>query len=348
MDLLLCDAGCERYLGDELARRGVAAGARCVAPGLVATELEGRTPPLAFARQLLADARPLEAASIAAWSGALADAVAKALPEGGPWRLHVAPHYGGPGAGERRARLIRAALLALLRRTRRGLHRALEPDAAPLSPRCALVQLLLVAPDAGFLSLLPAPLPHARRALVSPFPKGELALPRDPAPPSRAYAKLLEAERRLGVRIGPGERCVDLGASPGGWTHVALQRGAEVVAVDRAPLREDLMRHPALRFVRGDAFRFAPADGEPPVDWLLCDVVAAPERSAALLLAWARARRMRRFVVTLKFKGDEGYAALDPLADALPPLCEELRLARLLANRNEACAFGALRAAGAR
>jgi hypothetical protein len=54
---------------------------------------------------------------------------------------------------------------------------------------------------------------------------------------------------------------------------------------------------------------------------------------------------MRRFVVSVKFKGDAGYAALDPLAEALAPLCEEFRLTRLRANKNEACAFGALRAA---
>ena len=46
-----------------------------------------------------------------------------------------------------------------------------------------------------------------------------------------------------------------------------------------------------LNIGRGDAFKFVP---EAPVDWLLCDVIAAPERSVALVLDWVRQRRCRR------------------------------------------------------
>jgi 23S rRNA (cytidine2498-2'-O)-methyltransferase len=101
---------------------------------------------------------------------------------------------------------------------------------------------------------------------------------------------------------------VDLGAAPGSWTYLALNRGAHVTAVDRSPLRQDLMNHPRLRFMRGDAFQFKPPL---PVDWLLCDVVAAPERSAELLLRWLRNRWCRHFVVTLKLK-HESTATLPP------------------------------------
>ena len=60
---------------------------------------------------------------------------------------------------------------------------------------------------------------------------------------------------------------------------------AQVVAVDRSPLRDDLMHHARVEFRPGDAFGFEPPRA---VDWLLCDVIAAPERTAALLLAWLR------------------------------------------------------------
>jgi 23S rRNA (cytidine2498-2'-O)-methyltransferase len=116
-----------------------------------------------------------------------------------------------------------------------------------------------------------------------------------------------------------------------------------VLAVDRAPLRDDLMGHPAVRFQRGDAFSFRPAE---PVDWLLCDVIAAPERSIELLLDWLRHRRARCFVVTIKFKGQDDYAKLERLKHALPPLCAEFGLTRLCANKNEACAFGVRSADG--
>lgn len=57
------------------------------------------------------------------------------------------------------------------------------------------------------------------------------------------------------------------------------------------------------------------------MDWLLCDVIAAPARSIGLVLEWVRQRRCRRFVVTIKFKGVDDYPQLDLLKRELPPHC---------------------------
>jgi 23S rRNA (cytidine2498-2'-O)-methyltransferase len=76
------------------------------------------------------------------------------------------------------------------------------------------------------------------------------------------------------------------------------------------------------------------------VDWLLCDVIAAPGRSIELLMNWVRQRWARRFVVTVKFKGHADYPVLDRLKQDLPPLCSEILVTRLCANKNEACAAG--------
>jgi 23S rRNA (cytidine2498-2'-O)-methyltransferase len=314
-----------------------------VGPGLVASDLalQPEAPPtLVFARQCLPESVEHQAPSIGAWSEVLLGTVVPQVPEQQPWLLHIVPHYGAGDAGRNRCRLIRESFLDLLRRKRRHLLCALQDEPTPFTPAHALVQLLLTAPDRGWMSVSSAPAPFLFRRLVSPFPKGEVPPASDKAPPSRAFAKLIEAELRLGRRIARGETCVDLGASPGSWTYVALQRGARVIAVDRAPLRADLMRHPGMVFRKGDAFSFQP---EEPVDWLLCDVIAAPARSIDLLLDWARLRRARCFVVTIKFKGHAEYPRLEQLKHDLPPLCEDFFLTRLCANRNEACSFGVLR-----
>jgi 23S rRNA (cytidine2498-2'-O)-methyltransferase len=342
MHLFLTEPADEPILCDELKRTFVGAETELLAPGLLRTDvqLQSATPPvLAFARQLLPNAEPVNAVSIREWSERLFEAVASRLPESQPWRLHLAAHYGGEGAGGNRVRFIREAFREQLRKRRRQLLRLLEQAETPFHETTSLVQLWLTAPDTGFLSVAPAPTPWQLRRCVWPFVKGELPVASDKAAPSRAFAKLVEAEQRLGLRIAAEETCVDLGACPGSWSYVALNRGARVIAVDRSPLREDLMANPRLTFHQGDAFKFGP---EIPVDWLLCDVIAAPERSVELVLEWVRQRRCRRFIVTIKFKGQGDYGKLEPLKHALPPLCKEFFLTRLCANKNEACVAGIL------
>ena len=340
MHALLSAEDSEPFLVEELRRAFPHTTHDVRAPGLLESELalQPEAPPtLVFERQLLPDATACEATSITAWSNCLLTTVAGRLPESQPWLLHVVPHYGSGAAGLHRCRLIRQSFRDSLRQKQRHLLRALNEEPSPLTPKHSLVQLLLTAPDRGLLSVALAPVPFQFRRVISPFPKGEIPVASDKAAPSRAFAKLIEAELRLGCRIARGETCVDLGASPGSWSYLALQRGARVIAVDRAPLRSDLMRHPRLEFRKGDAFSFHPAA---PFDWLLCDVIAAPERSIELLLDWLRHLRARRFVVTIKFKGHGDYPILERLKHALPAFCDEFFLTRLCANKNEACALG--------
>ncbi len=375
MDLLLCAEDSEAELRAELA--DAIPGVRLEARGPLLFELEsdlaagGRAPYLAFARQWYPRACAVKAGSIRGWATELFEQLVPVVPAGQPWLLHIEPHYGArsshhigarawhsrlrqgalprpagepprgpdPAAGRHRCRLIREALLELLRQKRRHLLRGLGGDAAPFAGETSLVQLLLTGPEEGFFSAAVAPVPFEQRHLLSPFPKGELPVASDKAAPSRAFAKLVEAEQRLGRAIGRGDRCVDLGAAPGSWTYVAVERGAQVVAVDRSALRADLMEHARVRFHAGDAFRFVP---EGPVDWLLCDVIAEPERTAALVLNWVRSGWCRQWVVTLKLREESGAGVLSRLKRQLAPLAGELRFTRLCANKKEVCVTGAL------
>ncbi len=240
-------------------------------------------------------------------------------------------------AGRHRCQLIREALIELMKRKRRHLLRQLRREPSAFTASESLVQVFLLAPEEGFISVSVAPVPFEQRHWLSPFAKGEVPVASDQTAPSRAFAKLVEAELRLGRAIQGGESCVDLGAAPGSWTYVAVGRGARVTAVDRSPLRVDLMRSRQVEFVPGDAFRFEPKQ---PVDWLLCDVLAAPERTAELLLQWLQRGWCRQFVVTLKLGDAPGTDVLGRLKRELPPLAHELFLSRLCANKKEVCAFG--------
>lgn len=161
----------------------------------------------------------------------------------------------------------------------------------------------------------------------SPFPLGEWRFEEDHiGPPSRAYLKLWEALTRLGVHPRPGDRCIDLGASPGGWTWVLASLGASVRAVDKAPLDPRIAAMPGVEQMIESAFAMAPE----PVDWLVCDVIAYPARLLALIRHWIEADAPRRVVCTIKFQGETDHQNAACFA-ALPGG----RLVHLFHNKHE-------------
>lgn len=337
MHLFLADPDFAPLLADEWRRSAPEPTQRVIEGIGIAADAKLDGLRLAFARQTLPDAVEIRSASINAWADRIIDAIAGHFPDDQPWRLHLWPQYGEGKAGLHRCELIRASVLERLKKRRRRLLRSLIDSDGVFDAHTSLVQCILTSPEAGWLSACVAPQVHAHRHLISAFPRGEVPLADDKSAPSRAFTKLVESEQRLGRFIERGQTCVDLGASPGSWSYVAIQRGAQVIAVDRSELREDLMRHPRLRFETADAFKYKPPQT---VDWLVCDVIAAPQRSIDLLLEWLREQRMRNFVVTIKFKGHDEYPLLETLKREVPPLCAEFHLTRLCANKNEVCAFG--------
>jgi 23S rRNA (cytidine2498-2'-O)-methyltransferase len=165
---------------------------------------------------------------------------------------------------------------------------------------------------------------------ASPFPNGEAAFIEDrEAPPNRAYLKLWEALTLLGRRPQPGERCLDLGSSPGGWSWVLQSLGAHVVSVDKAPLAPAIAGLPRIAFRQMSAFALEPADIGP-VDWLFSDIVCYPTRLLQLVERWLDSGLVRNFVCTLKFQGATDHAAARRFA-AIP----NSRLMHLHHNKHE-------------
>lgn len=328
----LCAPGFEATLEAELGE-----GARRLAgvPGAVAHDRppDGLDP--CFARQLLPGAARVAGASAGELAQAAFDLLAAPLDApselaASPWGLHVlaleaedddaprgraryAPRAGGrreerePGLAGR-ARLVEEALLERFDRFRKRTARR-RIAATTLAPGDWLAQVALVGREAALVSAGRASgvgglWPEPR------WPGGAAVVADDPQAPSSAYRKVEEAYLALGAAPRPGERVVDLGGAPGGWSWTALRRGARVLLVDRSPPEPPVLGHPALEARIGDALAFEPTPlAQGPLDWLLCDVAATPARTLELLDRWLSARWCRRFVVQTKLKGDDDRLA---------------------------------------
>jgi 23S rRNA (cytidine2498-2'-O)-methyltransferase len=81
------------------------------------------------------------------------------------------------------------------------------------------------------------------------------------------------------------------------------------------------------------------------VDWLLCDLIAFPQRTLELLSEWLAKRWCRHFIVTVKFRGNADYPVLEELKRKLFESGAEFAVRRLLVNKNEVTAYGSLEAA---
>jgi 23S rRNA (cytidine2498-2'-O)-methyltransferase len=286
----LAAEGFDSVLAEELDRRGV-----------TISDWHGRLalspdPPVvaAWALDVWTDPREIEVPSVRAAADALRG---------------IQRNWGAYGAGHHR----RMALIA---------DRLPPVKAAPLlfpasAPSSHLGAWTLLSPD----RLLASPVKS------SPFINGECLFVEDHiGPPSRAYLKLWEALVRFGRWPGAGERCLDLGASPGGWTWVLATLGAAVTAVDRAPLDPRIAAMPGVTQRLESAFAMPPET----MGWLFSDVIAYPDRLLALVRRWIEAAAVQHIVCTIKFQGPtdhESAAAFAAIAGA--------RVIHLFHNKHE-------------
>ncbi|HZP99883.1 MAG TPA: SAM-dependent methyltransferase [Reyranella sp.] len=197
------------------------------------------------------------------------------------WAMYAPLHH-------RRAALIQERLP----------HVSAKPIAFPAAaPSAPLGSWTLLAPD----RLL------AAGRCSSPFPNGEVEFVEDKTgPPNRAYLKLWEALVRLRRWPQKGERCLDLGASPGGWTWVLARLGADVIAIDKAPLDKKVAAMPGVSWRGESAFALEP-ESVGPVDWLFSDIICYPARLLRLVEKWRASGLVKNFVCTIKFQGETDH-----------------------------------------
>jgi 23S rRNA (cytidine2498-2'-O)-methyltransferase len=202
---------------------------------------------------------------------------------------------------------------SLFTQFRRG---ALIQEKLPaISQKAKKFPWLLPESSIGSWTLLDAHTIIASPKCSSPFPGGLITFEEDKInPPSRAYLKVQEALVRAKKWPQPGEKCLDAGACPGGWTWVLANLGAEVIAVDRSPLDEKLMTNPNINFIKHDAFTLKPEEIGP-IDWFFSDVICYPEKLYAWIEKWLASGLCKNFVCTIKMQGEPDFETVKRFAE---------------------------------
>ncbi len=228
------------------------------------------------------------------------------------------------------------------RRFTEPLTKALEKAGALRSSRTGLPVLHVLFSDAT-TAWLAAGLPGE----CTTWPMGIPRLRMPSSAPSRSTMKLAEAittlledaERESILRAG--QRAVDLGAAPGGWTWQLAQRGLRVTAIDNGPLRDSVMATEMVEHIKADGFTWRPQRA---VDWMVCDMVEQPSRIASLMAEWIATGRCRYTIFNLKLPMKRRLEAVEQcrllirkrLASIGP---YELRIKQLYHDREEVTAY---------
>lgn len=166
-------------------------------------------------------------------------------------------------------------------------------------------------PALGAFSLLDNNLLVLSRQRRNPWPQGEWGFIEDKVnPPNRAYLKLWEALTLLQKLPSPNDTVLDLGASPGGWTYVMQNLGAQVTAVDKAFLDKRISALPGVRFLQQSAFALEPRTYPEKFDWVLADIACYPQRTLALIKRWLAENTKTQFIFTIKLQGETDLAIL--------------------------------------
>ena len=162
-----------------------------------------------------------------------------------------------------------------------------------------------------------------------------IALPLDVV--SRAYLKFHEGLLWSGITLGIGDRCLDIGASPGGCSQFLLSQGVKVLGVDPGEIHPLVLTHSHFTHIRNrikDTKRSLFRD----VQWITADMNVAPNYTLDVLEeAVAKAAgSVRGLLFSLKLPRWE-------LADKLPMLHDrirkwgftDVRMKQLVFNRQE-------------
>ncbi len=207
-----------------------------------------------------------------------------------------------------------------------------------------LVLSVLITPREGWVGLSPVEFNR------SDWAGGERRFRREAEQISRAEFKLLEALEVFDVTLPSGGQALDLGAAPGGWVRVLLDKGLQVTAVDPAALDPSVARNKRVTVVQGYAQEWIEQAivGTLKYDVILSDMRMDARDAARFMTEVAGLMHLDSFaLLTLKLPSFEAEG-MDPIAilrqalDELRSRFRTVRARQLFHNRNEVTVYLAL------
>ncbi|MFB6363262.1 SAM-dependent methyltransferase [Paenibacillus elgii] len=173
---------------------------------------------------------------------------------------------------------------------------------------------------------------------LSDWSGGAIRFRKEEGQVSRAKFKLLEAEQAFGLDLSQYRAALDIGAAPGGWTSLLLERGLRVTAVDPAKLDASLLRHPQLTYFpkKADEVSFAANT----FDLLVCDMSWSHRQMAKLVRGLLGALQQGgTAVITVKLMHKKAFQTLREVVSDLAPELELQQAKQLFHNREELTLF---------
>ncbi len=178
---------------------------------------------------------------------------------------------------------------------------------------------------------------------LADWPGGRVRLAKPKGQISRAEFKLEELFRNEDLPLPDGGTALDLGASPGGWSRILLERGFEVWAVDPAALDRRLTSAPRLHHVPTTAGPFL-AETDETFDLIVNDMRMMPGLSASVMNSAARKLAPGGLaIMTLKISPHDALRTVKETFRVLRRSYEIIFARQLHHNRNEITVVARLR-----
>ncbi len=151
---------------------------------------------------------------------------------------------------------------------------------------------------------------------------------------SRAKFKLMEAMYVFDIDASKIENALDLGAAPGGWTSVLLEKGIKVTAVDTGDMDQRLLSNPKLIFKKENAAELElPKDS---FDMFTSDISWSPINTAKMILKSSESLKSGGLaIVTVKLMSSKVSKTIKEVKTLYSEVFEIINIKQLFHNRDE-------------